>query len=148
MIRLTAILPFSAVSLSPPDRLRNSDRIARFIRLSSTIRNRFPANVVTSNIGASDLSLLPDRLLPDPAIRLVGWCLNSREILNSVPFPGALFTSIDPPPISTRRLIIESPRPLPGTPLVVDFSSRSNGSYICFWNSGLMPMPLSLTMTS
>ncbi len=53
-----------------------------------------------------------------------------------------------PPIISTMFLVMAIPSPVPCIPLTVEVRSRSKGSKIFLANSGLMPMPLSLTRNS
>ena len=48
-----------------------------------------------------------------------------------VPLPGVLSTVMRPSISSTRRLTIESPRPVPTVLLSVEVRSRSNASNIC-----------------
>ena len=62
-----------------------------------------------------------------------------------LPTPASLSAQMLPPIISTSRLLIESPRPVPPNLRVVDVSAWVNA-----WNSraacsGVMPMPVSRT---
>ena len=71
-----------------------------------------------------------------------------RQMINSLPLPCAVCTSMVPPIISTIFLVIAMPRPVPCIRLTVEVRSRSKGSKIFWANSGLMPMPLSLMRNS
>ena len=71
-----------------------------------------------------------------------------RFTMNSLPLPGSLSRVMVPPIRSTMFLVMERPRPVPWMPLTVELSSRVNSSKMCFWNSLLMPMPLSLMRNS
>ncbi len=53
-----------------------------------------------------------------------------------------------PPIMSMMFLEMASPRPVPWMPLTVALCSLVNGSKMCFWNSSVMPMPLSRTLNS
>ena len=57
-----------------------------------------------------------------------------------------LSTSIVPPIRSTIFLTMARPRPLPLTLLTRVSTARENSEYISFMNSGVMPIPVSLTI--
>ena len=74
--------------------------------------------------------------------------LKSSSTVNVEPFPSSLSTEIFPPIISTIFLVIAIPSPVPWIPLTVLVLSRSKGSKTCFWNSSLIPIPVSFTWNS
>ena len=76
------------------------------------------------------------------------WMRSGTQTINSVPFPCSVWISMVPPIMSTMFLVMAIPRPVPCVLLTVEVRSRSNGSKIFLTNSGLMPMPLSLTRIS
>jgi hypothetical protein len=61
----------------------------------------------------------------------------------SVPFPGEVSTSMIPPIKSMMLLVMDSPRPVPSTPLMVEVDSRSKALNILSANAFDIPMPLS-----
>ena len=68
-----------------------------------------------------------------------------RSMTNSVPWPKTLCTVIVPPISFVSFWIMVRPIPQPSTPLFVESCSRSKSSNTCFWNSSLIPIPVSLT---
>ncbi len=69
----------------------------------------------------------------------------SRITWNSLPLPGSLQSSMVPPMASTIHFVIAIPRPVPSVLSTWAVFSRVNVSKIVFWNSGVMPIPLSRT---
>ena len=69
----------------------------------------------------------------------------SREV-ECDPLPDSLSTQIWPPIISTKRIEMESPSPVPPYRRVVDVSAWVNGSKMIFCFLGRMPMPVSVTV--
>ncbi len=67
------------------------------------------------------------------------------RIENFVPRPGVDSTAADPPLASTIRRTIARPSPVPGIPAAR--SPRKNGSNACVTSSGVMPTPLSETVS-
>ena len=60
------------------------------------------------------------------------------------PSPSLLSTSIVPPIRSTSFFTIPIPMPMPSIWVIVEVRSLSNASKICFWNSSVIPIPLSV----
>ena len=71
---------------------------------------------------------------------------SGRLIVNSVPVPTSLLTSIVPPIRSTIFFEIAIPRPLPSVLSIRLSFSRVKGLKISLKNSGLIPIPVSLTV--
>ena len=69
-------------------------------------------------------------------------------MINVVPSPGAVSTSIVPPIMSTMFFVIDMPSPVPCIPLTVEVRSRVNISKTVAANSFVMPIPLSFTRSS
>ena len=65
--------------------------------------------------------------------------------VNVLPLPTSLWTLMVPPIMLTIFLAMVRPKPIPWTPLRVEFFSRAKGSKIRFRNSGLIPIPVSDT---
>ena len=82
------------------------------------------------------------------ALRCSACMRSGTRTINSEPLPGAVCPSMVPPIISTMFLLMAIPSPVPCILLTVEVRSRSKGSKIFWANSGLIPMPLSLTRNS
>ena len=65
------------------------------------------------------------------------------EIWNRLPLPSSLSTWMLPSMLSTSRLTMDIPRPVPSMRLIVVFCARSKGRKMRCKNSWLMPTPLS-----
>ena len=76
------------------------------------------------------------------------WSRSATRMMNSAPLSGSVRISMVPPIISTIFLVIAIPSPVPCILLTVEVLSRSKGSKILCANSGLIPIPLSLTRIS
>src|SRR5262249_23479178 len=63
------------------------------------------------------------------------------------PRPGFDSTQIRPPCISTIRLAIDRPRPVPPLVLVDELSACWNSTKILAWSAAAMPGPVSCTAT-
>ena len=70
-------------------------------------------------------------------------CSISNGTVNVLPIFSALSSSIVPPISSTISLTIESPRPEPLNVVVDRLPSCAKASNACFWNSSLIPRPVS-----
>ncbi|CFP59841.1 Uncharacterised protein [Bordetella pertussis] len=71
--------------------------------------------------------------------------LRSTETV--VPTPGALRMTSVPPINSTRRRLMDRPRPVPGAgPASALPPTCENGLNSCRWSASLMPQPVSLTL--
>ncbi len=129
--RSTASLPESVHSDRIPTRTSILVTLSQVLKSSSTTRAFRPSSSVIFSTG-----------------RCSACTRSGTRMINSVPLPGSVRISMVPPIISTMFLVIAMPRPVPWIRLTVELRSRSKGSKIFFANSGLMPMPLSLTRNS
>ena len=98
---------------------------------------------------SSSSSTVSTRVIPSRVHWPLLSCWGGRAKINStvktLPSPSWLSTWMTPPISSTRFLVMAIPRPVPWMPLEVEVNSREKGSKMVLTNSGLMPMPLSLT---
>ena len=127
--RVNAIWPFSAATTSQPSVLRASAKTSRTAASSSTTNTRaFRRAVVTPN------ELPADNL--DVAVVAGG-----KEILNVVPRPSSLSTSMEPLCLLTMPKLTARPIPVPAFPLVVKKGSNKRD-----FTSGGIPVPVSVTV--
>ena len=110
--------------------------ISMFNSLSSTSRMFNPLmDAVTSSCFSSSLATS-------------SFILNGIVITKVVPTPCSLVKVIVPPIFSTRLFVIGIPRPVPPNLDAPPFCSCANGSNRCFWNSSLIPIPVSWHLNS
>ncbi len=106
-----------------------------FSSLSSTTKTRLPRRSIGSAVFGC------------AAAFCASWSISNVKTTSMVvPTFSWLSSVMVPPIISTMSFTMESPRPDPVKLVVVSFPSWENGSKACFWNSSLMPRPLSLQM--
>ena len=125
--------PFTALSASTPISLSISRAISLLISLSSTRSTRQPLRERQFSFFSSCFSSSKP-------------FLNSRTTVTTVPFPCWLSTVMVPPIVSTRRFVIDIPRPVPVTPLKVALRSLEKELKMYGRNSSDIPMPLSETV--
>ena len=132
----TACLPSILNTDSAPNIPSSSQRISALISLSSTTRNRLPAN---------SFSLFGPRASDSREFcHSSGMISHSSSTWNTEPFDTWLSTVSRPPIRSTSPLVILRPSPVPST-----FSAawlRIKGSNRLCWNSCVIPMPVSVTV--
>ena len=145
--RSRAFRPFSAWTPSAPSSSSRSRTISAFSGTSSATRIRRPSRETSA--GAPAFPAAPGF----PGSPAAGFAPSSAAIAESgkvtvktEPTPFSLDTRTLPPTRSSRLLTAASPSPLPPKRVVEPPSSRAKRSKSCSRNSGLIPMPVSLTL--
>ena len=129
----SASFPFFASAISRCSSSRIAWAISILMALSSTRSTRFP-----------DRSMLCGQLSFCGSLFSARWSISNGTVnINVLPTFSSLSSSIVPPISSTISLTIESPRPEPLNVVVDRLPSCAKTSNACFWNSSLIPRPVS-----
>jgi len=121
--RVTVIPASSSIIVASSAFRSLSSAIRTWIPVKSLCRCCFCSDWITCSVNSSGISTV-----------------------NVEPTPFLLSTAIEPPIISTYFFVMAIPRPVPlYWVLALASSSCENGSNNFFWNSSLMPIPLSRT---
>ena len=125
---------------SLPERV-HSERIPTFTSILVTLSQVLKSSSTTRALSPSSSSIFSSALSADRS-------RSGMQMINSVPLPCSVRTSMVPPIISTMFLVIAMPRPVPWMRLTVELRSRSKGSNTCCAKVWLMPIPVSLIRIS
>ena len=127
----TASCPFHAFVTTVPSFWSINSAISMFSSLSSARR------ICSPFIDFSDTSFCFSRLSAFISI------LNGTRITKVVPAPSSLSKVMVPPIFSTRFFAIGIPSPVPANFVRLPVCSCANGSNTHFWNSSVIPIPVS-----